>query len=143
MLGEKHVCYLCALQPTANIVFSSCQMSPRAVKRRLAQHVEKSKGSPMASPALSASQALRKQAVENIVMTSAVICDARKVASMHKSPSKVTINRVRKETEPASDPPTIHRKITWKNFHRWVEQTPSEPLRKSCLSLPWHIGSAG
>ena len=76
----------------------------------------------------------------NYSKNSFAILVQKKVDLMHKSPSRVTIsqppNRVRKDTEQQSEPPpAFKRKITWKNVHRWVEQTPEEPLRKTYMGI--------
>ena len=107
-------------------------MSPRAIKRRLAQHAEKSKLSPMPSIQLA-----RKHFNENLALAAAQSDNGqKKVETMHQSPSKVMLEKAMKEMEEQSVYNVkIVEKRTLRNFHRWVEQTPEEPLRKKILTL--------
>ena len=110
-------------------------MSPRAVKRRLAQHAEKSKASPMASTKTSQ----KNGATENIGMIPTTACGPNKSAAFERAQSKMQMVRVLKEMEQQSEMSMttmpVKKRRTWKNFHRWVEQTPEEPLRKSMFCL--------
>jgi hypothetical protein len=101
-------------------------MSPRAIKRRLAQHAEKSKLSPMPSIQLA-----RKNFNENLALAAQSTSGQKKMESLHKSPSKLMMEKAMKEMEQQSvySGKTLEKRITWRNFHRWVEQTPEEPLR--------------
>ena len=107
-------------------------MSPRAIKRRLAQHAEKSKLSPMPSIQLA-----RKHFNENLALAAAQNENGqKKVESMHQSPSKVMLEKAMKEMEQQSVySGKVVKKRTLRNFHRWVEQTPEEPLRKKIFTI--------
>ena len=103
-------------------------MSPRAVKRRLAQYAEKSKASPMAS-----TRTTPKSVTENIGMVPTTPSGPKKSDAFERTQSKMQMVRVLKEMEQQSElsGTPVKKRRTWKNFHRWVEQTPEEPLRKS------------
>ena len=113
-------------------------MSPRAVKRRLAQHAEKTKESPMAATSTS-TKTTRKNVVvaaaaEVIGMNDISSLNSKKFDTLRKTQSKILLARAMKELEQQSEMSgPVKKKRDWKNFHRWVEQTPEEPLRKYCV----------
>ncbi len=70
-------------------------------------------------------------AAEVIGMTDISSLNSKKFDTLRKTQSKILLARAMKELEQQSELSSpIKEKRDWKNFHRWVEQTPEEPLRK-------------
>ena len=82
-------------------------------------------------------QLARKHFNENLALAAAQTENGqKKVDSLHQSPSKVMLEKAMKEMEQQSVyNGKIAEKRTLRNFHRWVEQTPEEPLRKKIFPI--------
>ncbi len=66
----------------------------------------------------------------------------KKFDSLRKTQSKILLARAIKELEQQSElTGPVKEKRDWKNFHRWVEQTPEEPLRKFSVRFKIHKAS--
>ena len=73
-------------------------------------------------------------AAEVIGMNDISSLNSKKFDTLRKTQSKILLARAMKELEQQSEMSgPVKKKRDWKNFHRWVEQTPEEPLRKYCV----------